>query len=137
MKTESLSVGDRVLVRESFGFYRCRHKPGTVSKLTPTKIATVTIDTFPAHGTIEHQKVFSPDGRERGRGYRGDDLEPFNQQVLDDEAHKEVVQSKRDFLRDDKLWRNTLNDKDILYVAAYVEGALEMYARLEGKAPHA
>jgi hypothetical protein len=128
MKTDTLNIGDRVLVRENYGFYGCKHRPGTVTKLTPTKIATVTVDEGPEN--ITYQIVFSPDGYERGQRYRGRYLDPFDQKVLDAEAYKKMVKEKRDFLRDDKLWRETLSEQAILDIAARVEGELKMYARL-------
>lgn len=119
MRTDLLEIGARLMVSESHGWHSRRHKPGTVSRKTPKGIVTVTIDAYPPHGTIAHDVVFNPDGRERGEKYRGRSLEPFSQEILDKEIYQEATQKKRAALEDFNVWRK-VSDEVIWQVAAIV-----------------
>ena len=124
MDTKTLNVGDRVLTGEHYGWHGQRHRPGTVTKRTPSGIITVTVDAYPSHKTVAHDLTFNPDGRERGKNYNGAWLDPFDQQVLDNEQRGALIESKRRFLEDYQLWREKLSGKAILQIAALVEAEL-------------
>lgn len=125
MDTRNLKVGDRVLVAEGYGWHGRRHKPGTVSKRTPSGILTVTVDAYEPHGTIAHTVVINANGRERGCGYsHGRGLDEFSEEVLQQEMRDEEVRQARSFLEDWKLWRTSLGDDLILKIAAMAKAEL-------------
>lgn len=121
MNTSTLNIGDRVLVRQSYGWSGCRHKPGTVSKKTPSGIVDVSIDAYPPHGTIAHTKRFKASGWESGHdNYRGDCLEPFCQETLDNEILQAKTDRAKQYLQDGK-WIKELGDSSIRALAAHIE----------------
>ncbi len=124
LSTENLNIGDRVLVGESWGWHSVLHKPGTVTRKSPSGIATIAVDAYPSHGSSAHEVVFDKHGRERGKWAQGRELARFSQQVLDDESHRDLVARKRSMLEDFNLWRSKLGDDAILKIAEIVDSEL-------------
>jgi hypothetical protein len=118
--TEKLQIGDRVLVREPWGWHGQQHTPGSVSKKTPTGITTVKTDAYPPNGTVSYEVVFGPDGWERGKRYSGREIVAYDEEVLKKEIYDRTLREKRAYLENYQIWR-TASDELILKVAAIVE----------------
>ena len=126
MNTDSLQVGSRVLVGESYGWNGRRHKPGTVTKKTPSGIVTVMIDAYPPHGTIAHEKKFKASGWEWGRdNYRGDCLQEYSAELLEQEAYQSKVDKARRFLEDSATWVRKLTPSATLALSDHIKELIE------------
>lgn len=111
VRTTLLNVGDRVLVSEPWGWHEYRHKPGTVTKKTPSGLITVAVDAYPPHGTISHEVKFKESGWEYGSPtYHGKSLKEFSESVLTDELRRDKIIRARGFLEDSNTWRKLGDD---------------------------
>jgi hypothetical protein len=133
MRTSELKVGDRVLVSESFGWQEKRHRPATVTRITPSGQTTVMVDAYPPHRTVAYERKFKPNGWQMGHdNYRGNKIVEFDASVLESELRRDRMDHMRRTLEDYNLWRSKLSDVSVTAVWAIVEPELHEIAARKG-----
>jgi hypothetical protein len=109
MDTKGLKVGDKVLHMGRGGTW----SPDRAYEAIITRV-------WPSGRVAIGERVFNPDGSQRGRSYYECDwLEPFDQTVIDKQARVDLIARKRRVLAD-IAWRRELSDKLILKIAEMV-----------------
>ena len=122
LDTGNLNVGDRVLVCERYIWNTYRHKPGTVTHKSRAGVTTVT---YAPYANAAGEVTFNKRGIGRGNS-SSITLEEFSQQVLDREAHRDLIREKRRLLDSSNLWRKELSDESILQIAGIAEADLSV-----------